>query len=98
MIKGNKFVWYSLPLGLVIDKVSTNDKKIKQKEYLVEGKYPVIDQGADFIGGYTNDESKVLRCDLPVIVWNLPHLLEQRWIYMRENGVRRLLRVLMRRD
>lgn len=69
MKKGNKFGWYSLPLGLVIDKISTNDKKIKQKEYLVEGKYPVIDQGADFIGGYTNDESKVLRCDLPVIVF-----------------------------
>ena len=64
-----KFGWSSFPLGTVIDKISTNDKKIKQKEYLIEGKYPVIDQGADFIGGYSNDSSKVLICDLPVIVF-----------------------------
>lgn len=30
--------------------------KIKSREYLSEGKYPVIDQGSDFIGGYTNEE------------------------------------------
>jgi len=64
-----KIGWSFFPLETVIDKISTNGKKIKQKEYIVEGKYPVIDQGADFIGGYTNDESKVLRCDLPVVVF-----------------------------
>lgn len=30
--------------------------KIKSREYLSEGRYPVIDQGSDFIGGYTNEE------------------------------------------
>jgi len=72
MDKGNeteKIGWSFFPLETVIDKISTNGKKIKQKEYIVEGKYPVIDQGADFIGGYTNDDSKVLRCDLPVVVF-----------------------------
>jgi type I restriction enzyme S subunit len=64
-----KFGWCSLPLGSVIDKVSTNEKKIKQKEYLIEGQHPVIDQGAAFIGGYTNDASKVLQCDLPAVVF-----------------------------
>jgi len=64
-----KIGWSFFPLESVIDKISTNCKKIKQKEYLVEGKYPVIDQGADFIGGYTNDDSKVLLCDLPVVVF-----------------------------
>ncbi len=30
--------------------------KIKSKAYLKEGVYPVIDQGQEFIGGYTNEE------------------------------------------
>ena len=29
--------------------------KIKSHDYLDCGQYPVIDQGQDFIGGYTND-------------------------------------------
>ena len=31
--------------------------KIKSHSYLEKGKYPVIDQGQDFIGGYTNEEN-----------------------------------------
>ena len=31
--------------------------KIKSNDYLKAGKYPVIDQGQDFIGGYTNEEN-----------------------------------------
>ena len=64
-----RFGWTSVLLGAVIDKISTNHKKIKQKEYLSEGKYPVIDQGTDFVGGYSNDASKVLMCDLPVVAF-----------------------------
>ena len=30
--------------------------KVKSHSYLKVGKYPVIDQGQDFIGGYTNEE------------------------------------------
>ena len=30
--------------------------KVKSNDYLREGLYPVIDQGRDFIGGYTNEE------------------------------------------
>ena len=52
-----------------IDKISTNNKKVKQKEYVPNGKYPVIDQGQDFIGGFTNDESKLLNCALPALVF-----------------------------
>jgi len=43
--------------------------KIKQKDYLPKGAYPVIDQGQELIGGYTDDPSKLVRCRLPVIVF-----------------------------
>lgn len=54
----------------LVKKVSIlTDKKIKQKDYLKNGKLSIIDQGQDLIGGYTNDLSKQVLCDLPVIVF-----------------------------
>ena len=50
-------------------KISTTKQKLKQKEYLHTGEIPVIDQGQDIIGGYTNDKNRVLNCELPVIVF-----------------------------
>jgi len=69
MDKYNKNGWIQVTYNDAIDKISTNNKKVKQKEYISEGKYPVIDQGQDFIGGYTNDESKLLDCTLPALVF-----------------------------
>ena len=43
--------------------------KIKQKNYLPDGVLPIIDQGSEPIGGYTNDTSKQIICKLPVIVF-----------------------------
>ena len=43
--------------------------KIKKEEYLPEGKYPIIDQGQTYIGGYTNDENLISSENLPVIVF-----------------------------
>lgn len=42
--------------------------KIPAKEYLEQGIYPVIDQGQDFISGYTNNAEGVIK-NLPVIVF-----------------------------
>lgn len=61
--------WLEIDYKTVVNKITTNNKKLKQKEYLVEGKFPVIDQGQEFIGGYTNDETKLLDCQLPVLVF-----------------------------
>ena len=44
-----------LPIGDVSKTVSPK-VKIKSGDYLHEGKYPIIDQGSSFIGGYTNEE------------------------------------------
>ena len=36
---------------------SDKGKRIKQRDYLPQGKLPVVDQGQSNIGGYTDDES-----------------------------------------
>ena len=57
-------------LKSLVTKISIpNDKKIKQKSYLPMGNLAIIDQGVSFIGGFTNDTSYQLDCDLPVIVF-----------------------------
>jgi len=55
-------------LGEIIDKVSI-EFKVKQKEYLPKGKFPVVDQGQDLIGGFVDDESLLVKTELPVIVF-----------------------------
>jgi type I restriction enzyme S subunit len=62
--------WVSSEFIDVIEKISVlNENKIKQKDYLTEGKYPVIDQGEAFIGGYSNDNKKVINSKTPAIVF-----------------------------
>ncbi len=43
--------------------------KILQKEYKVSGKYPVIDQGKEFISGYSDNKDLVYTGKLPVILF-----------------------------
>ena len=61
--------WEYVPFNMFFNVVSISDKKTSQKEYLDNGKYPVIDQGNLFIGGYSNDESLILKISSPVIVF-----------------------------
>lgn len=44
--------WKWVKLGEICDKISLNKLKIQQKDYLQEGKYPVVDQGQELIGGF----------------------------------------------
>jgi len=44
-------------------------KKIKRSDYLKEGTYPIIDQGKDFIAGYTEDIELLYNGPLPVILF-----------------------------
>lgn len=54
----------------IVSKISIPaDHKIKQKTYLQSGALPVIDQGQELVGGYTDDYQKQIVCDLPVIVF-----------------------------
>jgi type I restriction enzyme S subunit len=44
-------------------------RKLPQKDYQSEGEYPVIDQGADLIGGYSNDATLLLPAEPPYIIF-----------------------------
>lgn len=61
--------WVEIRLEELISNVPTSNNKVKQREYLQNGYYPVIDQGQELIGGYIDDEEKIVECNLPVIVF-----------------------------
>ncbi|MBU0477729.1 restriction endonuclease subunit S [bacterium] len=53
-----------------VDKESiSRDIKIPRGKYNKAGKYSIIDQGAEFIAGYTDDKGKLYSGSLPVIVF-----------------------------
>ena len=61
--------WIEIEFKDIVDKIATSNYKVKQKDYLSAGDFPIIDQGQELIGGYENDEKKVLKCDLPLVVF-----------------------------
>ena len=61
--------WAVLPFDQTADVVSDKGKRVKQGSYLPAGKIPVIDQGQDPIGGYTDDEDMAFDDELPVILF-----------------------------
>ena len=61
--------WQSVEFQKCIINKSIGKSKIHASTYLKEGKYPIIDQGANLIAGYTNDESLVYKHEYPVIVF-----------------------------
>ena len=61
--------WQIKTLYDVSKKLSLNKLKIKQKQYLPSGLFPVIDQGQDLIGGYYNDESLLVSDEPPYIIF-----------------------------
>ena len=61
--------WELMPVGDAVISISTNGKKIPQKQYIANGMIPIIDQGQDYIGGYTDNIDMIVECELPVIVF-----------------------------
>ena len=51
--------WSTLPISAILDKYPTT-KRYETKEYLSQGKYPIIDQGDTYIVGYTNEDDNLL--------------------------------------
>lgn len=43
--------------------------KIPSSEYLIQGEIPVIDQSSDFIAGFTDDKSSIIKTDEPRIIF-----------------------------
>jgi type I restriction enzyme S subunit len=61
--------WDVLPFEQATDVVSDKGKRIKQGSYLSAGAIPIIDQGQEPIGGYTNDQDLAYEGRLPVILF-----------------------------
>lgn len=61
--------WGNIEFSKAINLVSLNKKKVKEKEYKKEGKFPVIDQGKKLIGGYSDDESLLIDMNPPYIIF-----------------------------
>lgn len=61
--------WVYAGFEEAFENLSLTGLKIPQKDYLESGRYPVVDQGADLIGGYTDEADKVLDAGRPVIVF-----------------------------
>lgn len=60
--------WEVKKLGDILETVKRKPK-ISTDKYLLEGIYPIIDQGDDFIAGYTNDKNFVQFEPLPLLVF-----------------------------
>ena len=61
--------WDVVPFPQAADVVSDKGRRVKQGSYLPAGKLPVIDQGQQTIGGFTDDEQMAFDGELPVILF-----------------------------
>ncbi|XGE59740.1 restriction endonuclease subunit S [Klebsiella variicola subsp. variicola] len=61
------------------DQISTTNSKVKSKDCSPEGSYPVIDQGQNYISGYINDDSKVIKVDSPICIFG-DHTRIVKWV------------------
>ncbi len=61
--------WAEIEFKKIVNNIPLTGKKLKQKEYSKTGKLPVIDQGQDFVGGFTNKTELKANCNLPVIIF-----------------------------
>lgn len=60
--------WQIKPISKCLQNIPKLGSLLRS-DYLKDGKFPVIDQGQDFIAGYTDNESLVFKNCLPVIIF-----------------------------
>lgn len=61
--------WDVLPFSLAVKDATSEYSKLQKSEYLETGRFPVVDQGQQKFGGYTDDESVVSLDGCPAIVF-----------------------------
>ncbi|WP_420730023.1 restriction endonuclease subunit S [Hwanghaeella sp. 1Z406] len=61
--------WQTRSFTEVVRDETGGNIKTLQSDFLPSGRYPVVDQGKELIAGYTNDESRLCKSDLPVVVF-----------------------------
>lgn len=63
----HNWVWVRLPFSY--ENTTSSSLKIKQKDYLLNGSYPIVDQGKSLVGGYSNEAKSLYSGELPIIVF-----------------------------
>jgi type I restriction enzyme S subunit len=65
----HKAHWTNLEFSKSYNLVTTTNIKIKQRDYLNAGQFPVVDQGSELIGGYYNNQDFVINAEPPFIIF-----------------------------
>lgn len=61
--------WKWIPLLESFENKTSSNKKLPTKDYSDAGKYAIIDQGQEFIGGYSDKTDFVFDGELPIIIF-----------------------------
>ena len=61
--------WKKAPFTDVFSDVTSGNIKTLQGEFRRTGAHPIVDQGKELIAGYTDDQDRLCKSDLPVIVF-----------------------------
>jgi type I restriction enzyme S subunit len=61
--------WLTMPFSDAVADESGGNEKTPQSEFLPEGRFAVVDQGKELVAGYVDDQSRLCRSELPVIVF-----------------------------
>jgi type I restriction enzyme S subunit len=65
----NAALWPSLPFEAIVLDASGGNNKVQKNEYLPTGTYPIVDQGQELIGGYSDDETNLVSGAGPWVVF-----------------------------
>ncbi len=69
MVSSNLGDWQKITFEDAFTDITAKATKVDQSEFLHSGKFPIVDQGQNFIAGYTDDEELVWGDDLPVVIF-----------------------------
>jgi type I restriction enzyme S subunit len=62
--------WDSIEFPKAIRKTKlARNRQVLSSEINATGRFPVVDQGQEFIAGYSDEEHKVIRDDLPLVIF-----------------------------
>ena len=69
MVSSNLVDWQKVTFEDAFTDITAKATKVDQSEFLHSGKFPIVDQGQNFIAGYTDNEEIVWGDDLPVVIF-----------------------------
>ena len=64
--------WETISFETCLEKIIYT-KKIKRKEFLDNGKYPVVSQEKELVNGYWNNASDLFQIEKPIVIFGRPY-------------------------